>query len=171
MYTLGWAHQLSYMCGVVNKKKKIPPLPPQGSPAGSPAEQVAPSGGATSGVGIAFVFFPSFSFLFNSGRSPREFLFGLTRKNTKQHGKTRNNTEQKTRKTRKNTDEHWKQTRKWDSTKKRSRICIDYLRTKENTKKRMDGWMVDLIGIQISIFLEIRFHRKRDFAHNGRKQF
>ena len=82
--------------------KKIPPLPPQGSPAGSPAEQVAPSGGATSGVGIAFVFFPSFSFLFNSGRSPREFLLGLTRKNTEKHGTTLNKKHGKHRKTRTN---------------------------------------------------------------------
>ena len=158
---LGWAHQLSYMCGVVNKKKD-PPLPPQGSPAGSPAEQVAPSGGATSGVGIAFVFFPSFSFLFNSGRSPREFFLGLTRKNTEQHWtKNTENTEKHGRTLKTNTKMRFDQKKEPD---------LYWLFKNKRKHEKKDGWMdgrfdrntnFDFFGDQISSKTRFRTQRKK----------
>ena len=61
--TTGVSTPGSYIGGGVNKKKKkIPPLTPLGSPAGSPAEAGGPLRGGHLCIGIAFGYFPSFSF-------------------------------------------------------------------------------------------------------------
>ena len=42
----------------------------------------------------------------------------------------------------------------------------------DKTQKKKNGWMDGKFDRNTFFdFLEIRLHRKRDFAHNGRKQF